>query len=181
MSTTRRPLHVPLAIDRPAEADYSAPAEGDHDTLARDRIAVGSLAEADLDDMVRIDRRLTGHDRADYITRKVREALTDSGLRVSLTARVDEAVVGFVMVRLDYGEFGHTDPVAIMDTIGVHPGYAGRGVGKALFSQLFVNLSALAVERVETTVSSDDFGLLRFLDHCGFKPAQRLAFRKRLA
>jgi ribosomal protein S18 acetylase RimI-like enzyme len=181
MSTEKdRPLHLPEAVDRPAEADYSVPVEGDTETLSRDRVDVRSLAESDLADLVRIDRRIVGCDRRDYIARKVREALLDSGLRVSLTARADGIVAGYVMARLDHGDFGHTEAVAILDTIGVSPDFAGRGVGKALVSQLLANLGAVGADHVETTVASDDVALLGFLARCGFRPSQRLAFAKKV-
>ncbi len=181
MSTEKdRPLHLPEAVDRPAEVDYSVAVEGDTDTLSRDRVEVRSLEESDLADLVRIDRQIVGRDRRDYIARKVREALLDSGLRVSLCARVDGIVVGFVMARLDTGDYGHIEPVAILDTIGVSPDFAGRGVGKALVSQLLANLGAVSADRVETTVASDDIALLGFLTRCGFRPSQRLAFAKKV-
>ena len=125
--------------------------------------------------------RLTGRDRSDYMRHKLSEALHGSAIRVSLTARLDGAIVGFVMARADLGDFGRTEPVAVIDTIGVDPGYAHRGVGHALLSQLFVNLGALRIERVETVVSPRDFGLLGFLYDTGFMPSQRLAFVRRLS
>ena len=84
------------------------------------------------------------------------------------------------MARADLGDFGRTEPVAVMDTIGVDPGYAHRGVGHALVSQLFANLGALRIERVETVVAPRDFGLLGFLYDVGFAPSQRLPFVRRL-
>ena len=83
------------------------------------------------------------------------------------------------MARVDLGDFGRTEPTAIIDTIGVDPGYAHRGIGHALLSQLFANLGALRVERVETIVAPRDLALLGFLYDTGFAPAQRLAFSPR--
>ena len=71
--------------------------------------------------------------------------------------------------------------MAVIDTIGVHPGYTHRGVGHALLSQLFVNLGALRVERVETVVAPRDLALLGFLYDVGFAPAQRLPFVRWIA
>ena len=68
--------------------------------------------------------------------------------------------------------------MAVLDTIGVDPDFKGRGIGHALVSQLFANLSALRVERVETIVSKADFALLGFLYDIGFGASQRLAFLK---
>ncbi|MGC2520254.1 MAG: GNAT family N-acetyltransferase, partial [Burkholderiales bacterium] len=133
-----------------AELDYSAPAANDYETLARDRADVRSLASGDVGNIVRIDHRITGRDRTAYITRLVGEALNDSAIRVSLAAYRDGSVSGYIMAKVDFGDFGRTEPVAVIDTIGVDPGFAGTGIGTALLSQLFVNLEALHVERVET-------------------------------
>ncbi len=97
-------------------------------------------------------------------------------MRISLVAERDEGSVGFIMARLDYGSFGRLDPMAVIDTLGVDPEYRGQGVGRALLSQLIVNLSTLRVERVRTAVDWRDQELLAFLDHCGFKPSQELCF-----
>ena len=78
----------------------------DFDALARDVVDVRVLADKDIDGIARIDRRHTGRDRRGYLCRTVAEALADSAVRVSLVARVDGAVAGFVMARVDYGDFG---------------------------------------------------------------------------
>jgi ribosomal protein S18 acetylase RimI-like enzyme len=153
-------------------------AGADYEPLSRDRVPVRSLLENDLAAVVRIDRKLTGRDRSAYYAAKLREMLTESGIRVSLVAEEDGFVVGFVMARVDFGEFGKIDKAAILDTIGVHPGFAGSGVGHALLSQLFLNLSTLQVETVLTQVSPENVELQRFLYSCGFHPSQRLVLSK---
>ncbi len=149
--------------------------------LPRDRIAVASLTEQDLDALALIDGKLTGRDRRPYMAAKLDEALLDSGIRISLTARSDGIVAGFVMARLDFGDFGRTDAVAVIDTIGVHPEFAGRGIAQALLSQLLVNLNGLRVESAETAIALDDFELLGFLYRSGFHPTQRIALVKQVA
>lgn len=163
------------------EIDYSAPAGNDYEKLARDRADLRSMRPSDLPAIVRIDRRLTGRERVDYMQAQLAEALDDSAIRVSLVARLDDVVVGYLMARTDLGDYGRTEPVAVIDTIGVDPDYSHRGVGHALLSQLFVNLGALRVERVETMIAPRDLELLGFLYRSGFAPSQRLAFVRRLA
>ncbi len=175
------PLHIPTDADAPAEIDHSRADGADYEALSRDRIEVGSLARDDLADVQRIDQKITGRARADYMAKKLEEALLDSAIRVSLVARLDGMVAGFVMARLDFGDFGHMEPVAAIDTIGVDPAFAGEGVGKAMVSQLLANLAALGVEQVETTVADTDLELLGFLYASGFQPSARLAFDKKLA
>lgn len=163
------------------EINYGAQKPNDYEALERDAADVRTLAPDDLPDLVRVDRRVTGQDRAAYVKQLVDEALNDSAVRVSLTARIDDIVAGFVAARTDFGDFGRTEPVAVLDTIAVDPDFAHHGVGHALLSQLFVNLQALRVERVETVVSRDNFALLGFLYDVGFEQSQRLAFVKPVA
>lgn len=175
------------AVDSPERAksgdpnDWSAPAANDYEHLARDSADVRSLASADLEAIVRLDRRITGRDRSGYMQRQLQEAMNESAIRISLVARKDGVPAGYVMAKADFGDFGRTAPVAVIDTIGVDPDFAHRGVGSALLSQLFINLSALQVERLETVVAKENFDLLGFFYAAGFGPSQRLAFVKQLA
>jgi len=164
-----------------AEIDHSTPQANDFEALARDRADVRLLDRADLADIVRIDRRNMGRDRSAFISRMVDEALNESAIRVSLVARQDGSATGFIMAGVDFGDFGRTEPVAVIDLLGVDPGFTGAGIGSALLSQLFVNLEALRVERVATVVERDNFGLLEFFYRAGFASSQRLSFFKRLA
>ena len=158
--------------------DWSAPAAIDFEKLARDTADVRVLAAKDLDDLVRIDRHITGRDRRAYMQHALDEALRESGVRISLAARKDGVMAGYIMARADLGDFGRTEPLAVIDTLGVAPEYAHQGIGHALLSQLFLNLAALRIERVETVVAIQDLELLGFFRGAGFAPGQRLAFVK---
>ncbi len=146
--------------------------------LARNRMDLSTLRPDDLYDVVRIDKGVGGQRREAFFYELVDEAMKDSAARVSLVARVDGVAAGFVMARTNFGDYGRTEPVAVLDTIGVDPDYSRRGIGHALLSQLFADLAELRVERVETVVASKDFRLLRFFYDAGFKPSQRLVFVK---
>lgn len=164
-----------------AEVDYSAQSHNDFEALARDRAEVRSLAPDDLADIVRIDQHITGLDRSDYLQHVFSEALENSGVRVSLVGKHEGVLAGFVMARTDFGDFGRAEPVSVIDTIGVDPADAHHHIGLALMSQLFANLHALHVERVETLVAPQNLDLLHFFCRLGFVPAERLAFVKELA
>lgn len=163
------------------EIDYGGRGGNDYERLARDTCDVRAMSPGDLPEIVRIDRSITGRDRAGYIGRKLAEAMQESGVRVSLAARLDGAIAGFLMARADLGDFGRTEPVAVLDTIGVDPGHSHRGIGRALLSQLFLNLAALRIERVETVVAPRDLALLGFLYDAGFAPSQRIPFLRAIA
>jgi predicted N-acetyltransferase YhbS len=176
---TARELPVEPAAP-PADAnDYGTPRPAAYEALARDRMEVGVLEEKDIEGVARVDRRYTGRDRRGYLCRAMREALADSAVRVSLAARVDGGVAGYVMARVDYGDFGRTEPVAVIDTVGVDPLRSRQGVGRALLSQLFINLRALGVEGVETVVAPGNLDLMGFFYAAGFVPSERLSFVKK--
>lgn len=159
-----------------AEVDMDGPL-----SPSRDRYEIASMGREEYDDLGRIDRKITGRDRRRYMRRKFDEAMLDTGIRVSLTARCESMVAGFVMARIDLGDFGRSVPVAVIDTIDVDPDFARQGIAEALLSQLLVNLRALHVDAVETTVAVTNMDLMAFFYRCGFTPSERIAFEKCIA
>jgi predicted N-acetyltransferase YhbS len=139
-----------------------------------EEIVVRSLNPGDFEAVISLDARIMGRRREEYFRTKLRESQSETGIRVSLAAEQDGLFCGFLLAKVYYGEFGTLEPVAILDTFGVHPGFRGRGVGSALQRQLRTNLSGLGVSRLRTEVSWDDQPLLRFFHRQGFRPSARL-------
>jgi predicted N-acetyltransferase YhbS len=162
------------------ELNYGTPEANDFERVQRVQCDVQAMRPQDLPQIVRIDRGITGRDRGAYMAAKLGEAMEDAGIRLSFTARVEGAIVGYLMARADLGDFGRTAPVAVLDTLGVDPAHGHVGVGHALVSQLFTDLGALQVDRVETVVACADLALLGFLYGVGFRPSQRLSFLRTL-
>ena len=173
-------LNIPRRTGEGREIDYSDPNGDDFEALSRDLVLVRSMAEGDIDAIVRIDRHITHRDRGNYLRRKATEALEVSGVRVSLVAESDSEVVGFIMARVDFGEFGQADPEAVIDTIGVDPAHAHHHICDALLSQLLANLNALHVNSVRTEIGWDNIALMGFLHHAGFTPSQRIVLSHNL-
>lgn len=159
---------------RPTQADSLA------EDTATVRVDVRALREEDLRIVVIIDKMLTGANRERYYRRLLDEALHRSGIRVSLVAELHGTVIGALMARVDYGAYGLTEAVALLDTVVVSPEFAGQQVGRAMLEQLLVNLGSLRVDTVRTEVDWLDLSLLGFFAHDGFAPAQRLSFIRSL-
>ncbi len=157
------------------EIDHSAATSDDFVALSRDRIPVRSMQAGDLDAIIRIDRKHSGRERREYYTRKLDEVLVESGVHVSVVAENDGFPVGFIMARVDFGDFGRTITEAVIDTIGVDPGFQGQGIGEALMSQLVSNLSVLRVENLRTEVAWNDIDTIAFFNKSEFAPTQRIA------
>jgi ribosomal protein S18 acetylase RimI-like enzyme len=176
-----RQVTIPARVGDAAEINYGNPPGADFGPLARDRVPVRAMADGDLKALIAIDRKITGRDRSGYFGEKFSEAIRDTDVRVSLVAERDGRPVGFVMARVDLGEFGRMEPTAVMDTIGVDPDYRDQGIGRALLSQLLVNLATLRVDSVRSEIDWHDREMAAFLDGCGFVPSQQLCFERPLA
>jgi ribosomal protein S18 acetylase RimI-like enzyme len=137
-------------------------------------MVVRNLLPEDRDAVVGIDARIMGRRREEFFKLKLRQASSDTGIAVSLAAEIDAAVVGFLLARVYYGEFGITERVAVMDVLGVHPDFRGRHVGRALLDQLRTNLLALGIKTLQTEVGWENRDLIDFFHREGFLLAPRL-------
>jgi ribosomal protein S18 acetylase RimI-like enzyme len=151
------------------------------ETPARDQLFVRNLRNDDLDALVAIDAASIGRRRDRFLALKMAQAFADSGIAVSLVAELDDHVVGFVLARVYYGEFGVVEPAAVLDVLGVHPEYRSRHVAAALVDQLRTNLLGLGIPRLQTEVQWDSPELLTFFQHQGFMIAPRLCLDLDLA
>lgn len=139
-----------------------------------DGVLVRSLRLSDAQRLVQMDQAITGRNRSAWYEGKLKRAMEESDVRISLGAEIDDCLVGAVLGSLHYGEFGLPEPIAVLDTILVEPGHARQGVGTALLDQIIKNLRALGIERLRTEVAWNEHDLSQFLGRRGFTPAPRL-------
>ncbi len=148
---------------------------------ARDLVLVRNLSHDDLEAITAIDAAAVGRKRDRFLALKMKQAFADTGIAVSLAAELDEHVVGFLLARLYYGEFGVVEPAAVLDVVGVHPEYRGRHVAAALVDQLRTNLLGLGIQKLQTEVPWDNPDLVTFFQHEGFTLAPRVCLDLDLA
>jgi ribosomal protein S18 acetylase RimI-like enzyme len=174
------PAAEPHPVLQSGDRDFSDAGPDEAGSLARDMFNCRSLTEEDLPALIEIDRQVTAQEHAAYYARKVDEALNQSGIRVSMVAEKDGRVVGFIMARVDYGEFDRVEPTAVLDSVAVNPELGHHLVGSALLSQLLGNLTVLRLEVIRTEVDAQHRDVLGFLLKSGFRQSQELAFCRRL-
>ena len=151
--------------------------DGEHE---RDDIIIRNLRADDLARLVHIDEQITGRTRHLWYEGKLKRALQQSDVQISLGVEVDGTLVGAMLAELHYGEFGLPEPVAVLDTVLVERPFAGRGIASAMFAQLVENLRALRIERLRTHVNWDDHELVAFFGRQGFVPLPRLVLETNL-
>jgi len=142
--------------------------------LEQEAVLVRPLRPQDLEAVVALDAKSVGRRRDEYFKVKLEQNLAETGIKVSLAAELEGLFAGFLLARVYYGEFGTMEPVAVLDTLGVHPDFRHRGVASGLLEQLRKNLEALKIARIRTEVGWDEQDLLGFFHRQGFRPAPRL-------
>lgn len=158
------------------ELDYSGYQDREQFGMSAKPLTCRSLQQGDLESLIRIDHKITARDRRGFYERKVKEVLDESGIRVSLVAEQDGSVIGFIMARVDFGEFDRTEPRAVLDNLGVDPDFAHHQTGRALLAQLLRNLMALRIEMIDTEIDARHIDVLSFLVKNNFRPSQELTF-----
>ena len=138
-----------------------------------DRIVIRNLRPEDLEAVIAVDAKNGGKRREEYFRVKLAQNLAETGVKISLASEFEGCFTGFLLARVYYGEFGALEPVAVLDTFGVHPEFRRRGIGTALLDQLRKNLEGLGVRSLHTEVNWDDPDLLTFFNRQGFRPAPR--------
>jgi len=145
-------------------------------------VALRAMEQADLAVVVALDALVFGSMREAYFERRfaVLNARDTDARGIFLVAEYGDAVIGFVMGTLAYGEFGLTQVTAILDTIAVHPRYQQQGVGRQLV-ETFIAQSALhSVAAVYTLVNWDNWALLKVFHSLGFVLASTIPLERQI-
>ncbi len=146
----------------------------DRDALTVDAATIRTLRAADCPRLVSMDYAITGRKRQAWYEGKLKRALSEADVKISLGAELDGMLVGALLGSVLYGEFGQPEPVAILDTVLVDRGFARRGIARALLEQLLFNLAGLRIERLRTEVGWNEQELIGFFARSGFAPVPRL-------
>ncbi len=144
-------------------------------------LVLRNLKKEDLDAVVRIDSHSTGYPRNLYFERKFRRIFGDDyQLLLTLVAEMDRKVVGYIMGEANTGEYGISQPVASVDTIGIDPEYKRLGIGRILLEEYCAMAAKAGIELMTTLVSEEWPEVIAFFKAQGFKPAKMLALERKL-
>lgn len=144
-------------------------------TINPEALQIRVMGEQDLDSIVAIDTMYFGRERPEYYREKLTSATKGAGINASLVAELDGKVVGFMIGALYTGEFGIPETTATLDTVGIHPMAAGKGVAGKLLEQFTDQVRKLGVSTIHTLVDWNDRNLMLFFQRSGFVPSKRLS------
>jgi hypothetical protein len=128
----------------------------------------------DLEQIVAIDRTHTGRARRRFFEKRLEAAKAHPDDFVHVGMVRGGALRGYAMARLQRGEFGREDVVAVFDAIGVQE----EGLGKALMDGLVTTLRGRRARRLQSRAEWTSHAVLRFLEASGFELAPRLVLER---
>jgi ribosomal protein S18 acetylase RimI-like enzyme len=121
-------------------------------------VLIRRMAEADIPAVTRVDNGAfepLWHNSLDTLQRAFSQALT------ATVAETEEGIIGYQMTT------GH-GPRAHLARLAVDPGMQGRGVGRALLSDLFAYLTRAGTTRLSVNTQSDNRVSLKLYKSMGF-------------
>ncbi|MBI4482973.1 MAG: GNAT family N-acetyltransferase [Acidobacteria bacterium] len=149
-------------------------------SVQRAKIEIRVFAKEDLEQVVRVDRKITGRDHSKYYERKLQHLRNKDQINTCQVAVLDGQIVGFLMGYVYYGEYGIPESTASIDTLGVAEAFRGQGIAQRLFEHFARNMKALGVEKIYTLVDWSQWDLLGTFQAWGFSPSSMLNLEKDL-
>lgn len=141
-------------------------------------LTVRAIRQEDLPALVEIDAMASGTKRADYLQDKARQSQDQESTVIALVAESEGKAVGFLMGQVFRGEFGTPEAVAIVDTLGIHPDFQGRGTGRRLLGEFLLRTKKAGATQVRTIVDWTQWNLMGFFRTLGFAPGTGIVLQR---
>lgn len=142
-------------------------------------ISVRIMTVRDIDEVLRIDEKITGKPHAAYYESKVASYI-GRGPEYCLVAEHRNQVVGFILGDVRGWEFA-AELSGWLEIIGVDPDYHGRGVSRTLMNELFARLKRAGVVIINTMVNWNDGDLIDYFHANGFERGEYVNLVRDLA
>jgi ribosomal protein S18 acetylase RimI-like enzyme len=133
-------------------------------------ITVRQMTERDIDEMMRIDEKITGLPHSAYYQSKA-AAYIKRAPESCLVALQRDRVVGFVLGDVRGWEFA-TELSGWLEIIGIDPEHQGQGISRALMDELCARFRRAGVRVINTMVNWNDGDLIDYFRANGFNPGE---------
>ena len=142
-------------------------------------INIRNMTVRDIDEVLRIDEKITGKPHAAYYESKAASYIS-RGPDYCLVAEHRDRLVGFVLGDVRGWEFASALS-GWLEIIGVDPDYHDQGVSRALMNELFARFKRAGVKLVNTMINWNDGDLIDYFSANGFARGEYVNLVKNLA
>ena len=142
-------------------------------------VQIRPLDELDIDDVVRIDEKISGRYRPEVWERRIGYYLRRDP-DAPVVAVDDGRVVGFMLGEVRSGEFGLEEPTGWIEVLGVDPDARSKGAGRRMAEAMLDHFRDRGATTVRTLVDETMDEVAGFFTSLGFEPASLKPFVKPL-
>ena len=132
-------------------------------------LTIRTLRKDDLDRISEIENRIAGHPRKGFLEKRFSAAAENPENFIASGAMDHGNLAGYAFARIQAGEFGSREAVAVLDVIGVDAGVQRHGIGKALLREIETRLSERKVGNLKTQVNWSDHPMVMFFSSADFR------------
>ncbi len=136
------------------------------------------LVAGDLSRVIEIDENNTGRSRKSFFEKRVDAALQEAKEFIYIAYEENDQVEGYLLARLQQGEFGVVQTVAVLDDIGVSQTCQKKGVGQALMEELVKLTKGKDIHEIRSQVDWSDQSVMHYFAASGFNLAPRYVYER---
>ncbi len=144
------------------------------------QVRVRNVTEADIPEMVRIERDITKSSQVSSLEGILREFVDRGDPELLMAAESEDELVGFLVGEIRPWEFGEDEEVAWIKVVGVDPKHQGQGIGKMLGETFVERLRERGIRRLRTLVPWDSGDLITYFKALEFDRSQFTVLEKRV-
>jgi N-acetylglutamate synthase-like GNAT family acetyltransferase len=137
-----------------------------------------ALRPQDLERIIAIDQAHTGISRRGFIEKRLAATQARPEDFIFIGIERDGILLGFALGRVLCGEFGQTEPTAVLDAIGVDSAQQHHGYGHSLMGGVLAAIRERGVSKLHSQAEWTSHGLLKFFDSIGFTLAPRVVLER---
>ena len=141
-------------------------------------IRIRALCADDLDRLVAIDLADSGESRRRFLEKRLHMQAAAPTQYLQFGAETDGHLAGFVLARVQRGEYGRADSSAVIDVLGVARESRGQGCGRALMDALMGQARTRGLSLLRSQAEWTTAALLRFFASSGFELSGRLVLER---
>lgn len=127
-----------------------------------------TLNNEHIDDVIRIDKTISGTDHSDYFHEQFEQQLLVSDNDLMIGAFEKDKIVGFLLASMRQLAFGQAMKVAYLEMIEIDPSLQKSGIGTLLLNEFKKRCNRLSINRVITLVDWQHTLMLNFFKSQGF-------------
>ncbi len=143
-----------------------------------ENLLIREIRPQDAPEITAIQSSITKDSPAIDFSYIIQEQVQKDG-EISFSAELDGKIVGYMISYTVFGGFG-LQKSAWIATLGVHPKYMGRGIGRRLAEKLLKVYREKGIDHIFTTVRWDSVDLLSFFKTLGFDRSEFIHLTKKL-